>query len=529
MCLSWLIGQNSWAQSNLEYVVESAPFGQLNELKTLIKDEIDDVFVSVSVQTRNVIGRTKEQQALPGFGDTPTDKVSADFETNKLFSYKIVTLLVTTENFDVDSLKRKISEQIVGLDVSSEANDILEIVAVDQFGEEAISKLKGEKIIELTPQELSSYNQKLNIIKESRRNQEPALQSIESALEQVKQFPSRYKEPLVQQLLEAASVSPPESPDWGIPDQASIILALMLLLIVIGLFYVGNSVRRMTAFAEEQAQEKQELSERSEAPQTEEPMSDLSLTMDGPLSTTKQLEDQPFAFLQEFGLDELSLLLKDESPQVQAYIISQIEDSYQVAEVLKTLTPRDQARLIQELGNLNKLLLKEFKTIENQLKSKVDTISENKGLAFDGTSLAVELLNRVDLNSRKQIIDSLDASQAQRLKAQLEKGIFVFDALPFVPDFLLKKVIVGQQMIRNALMAIKRADPKVQEAIKACINEVNRRQVEETIERNPSDQAILMSRDRVINTLLRVAEREGVDLSDYYKAWEKQQLLENKA
>jgi flagellar motor switch protein FliG len=147
----------------------------------------------------------------------------------------------------------------------------------------------------------------------------------------------------------------------------------------------------------------------------------------------------PFAFLMDLDIEQVKLLLKNESPQVLAVIIPHLAPE-RAAQVLGSLPPEVQVPVVQRMAHLTQINPEVLRRAEGSLREKVRAQGQIVTQEVDGQAVLAEILRNMAPGPERAIMESLQR-QDRTLAQALSKRLMTMDVLFAIPDRDLEKVL----------------------------------------------------------------------------------------
>jgi flagellar motor switch protein FliG len=147
----------------------------------------------------------------------------------------------------------------------------------------------------------------------------------------------------------------------------------------------------------------------------------------------------PFAFLMDLDVEQVKLLLKNESPQVLAVIIPHLSPE-RGAQVLGSLPPEVQVPVVQRMANLTQINPEVLRRAEGTLRDKVRAQGQIVTQEVDGQAVLAEILRNMAPGPERAIMDSLQAQDHALAKA-LSRRLMTMDVLFAIPDRDLERLL----------------------------------------------------------------------------------------
>ena len=138
-----------------------------------------------------------------------------------------------------------------------------------------------------------------------------------------------------------------------------------------------------------------------------------------------QEEEKPFSYLEEKESDRILELLKDESNNVRALVLSYLKPQ-KAAEVIKKLAPEDKKEVIVQLAHTKKILPDVLKRVDKAIHEKALKQIDIKTNVIDGKGVLAEILKKMDFSQEQDIISSLGENDPG-LAEDLQSRLFTID------------------------------------------------------------------------------------------------------
>lgn len=170
----------------------------------------------------------------------------------------------------------------------------------------------------------------------------------------------------------------------------------------------------------------------------------------------------PFKALNKVDAGHLLELIKGEHPQTIAVVLAYL-DPDQGGFILKGLPNELQSDVVFRLANLEKTSQEMVDEVDKILQGKVKSLGATKQYRAGGVDTVVELLNRVDKESERGILESIESKDTM-LGEEIRKKMFVFDDLVLVDDRGIQKILKHVET-KDLIVALKGAEEGIREKI----------------------------------------------------------------
>jgi flagellar motor switch protein FliG len=159
----------------------------------------------------------------------------------------------------------------------------------------------------------------------------------------------------------------------------------------------------------------------------------------------------PFSFLMDLDIEQVKLLLKNESPQVLAVIIPHLAPE-RAAQVLSSLPPELQAPVVRRMARLEQINPEVLRQAEGTLREKVRAQGQIVTQEVDGQAVLTEILRNMPPGSERAIMEVLERED-RGLAHALSKRLMTMDVLFAIPNRDLEKLLRDFSETELALIA----------------------------------------------------------------------------
>jgi len=175
----------------------------------------------------------------------------------------------------------------------------------------------------------------------------------------------------------------------------------------------------------------------------------------------------PFAFLMDLELEQVNLLLKNESGPVLAVILPHLKAEL-AAELITRLPVEKQKDVAARIARLDKIDPEVLRRAEAVLKEKVRTQGQIVTREVDGMSVLAEILKQMDPGSERRILSELKL-QDESLARDLDKRLYSPDILITMMDRDLQAVL-REFSERELALLMKGLDERQRERLAANVS-----------------------------------------------------------
>jgi len=209
---------------------------------------------------------------------------------------------------------------------------------------------------------------------------------------------------------------------------------------------------------------------------------------------------QTFKFVKETNLKRLLYLIKNEPPETMALILSYLTPD-QAAKVFSSLSPELQLQVALNLTTVKEMDERVVRRIEGNIREKIDLL---KG----GVDDFVEIFDRLDKNSRENILNALEKKNP-KLAKKIRDLTFSFEQIATLDNSTLR-IILEEVNTGDLAIALRRAIEEVKSKIMENMSAGGAVLLKEEMEfgKPVTVQAIEEQQQKIVNLILRL-EREG--------------------
>lgn len=177
---------------------------------------------------------------------------------------------------------------------------------------------------------------------------------------------------------------------------------------------------------------------------------------------TSSLQTRPFDFIRRTDPSHLFNFIQSEHPQTIALILAYLEPT-KASIILSQLNSEIQSDVARRIATMDRTSPDVLREVERVLEKKLSTLSNEDYTSAGGVESIVEILNLVDRQTEKLIIEKLEEDDPE-LAEEIKKRMFVFEDIVLLDDKAIQKVLrdVDTQEMAKALKAV---DPEVQDKI----------------------------------------------------------------
>ena len=223
-------------------------------------------------------------------------------------------------------------------------------------------------------------------------------------------------------------------------------------------------------------------------------------------------QKRSFDFIRKVDYKTLLMIIQNEHPQTIAIILS-YATADQASHILSELPKDIQVDVIKRISNLDRASPEVIGIVENMLEKRLASISSVNLMECGGVNYIAEIMNRVDRQTEKYILDELKEDSPD-LADEIKKLMFVFDDIVYL-DNLEIQCFIREVDIKDLTVALKAAGEEVSNAI---LSNMSQRQ-QETIKtdmqylHNVRMRDVEEAQQRIVATIRRLEEAGEIIIS----------------
>ncbi|MDH4128381.1 MAG: flagellar motor switch protein FliG [Spirochaetota bacterium] len=195
---------------------------------------------------------------------------------------------------------------------------------------------------------------------------------------------------------------------------------------------------------------------------------------------SKNIIRKPFEFLNKIGIDEIIFLLKNEHPQTIALTLSYLNPDV-ASSVLKGLHPDLQAPIAKKIAKIERVSPSVIIDTENVLKSKLSQISNGEVKRVNGVNVIAEILNNMDRDNEKNILESIE-DDSEELADEIKEKMFLFEDIAGLIDREIQKIIELASTSDLAL-ALKGEESEIRDRFFSNMSKTRKIEIEDEMKR----------------------------------------------
>lgn len=219
------------------------------------------------------------------------------------------------------------------------------------------------------------------------------------------------------------------------------------------------------------------------------------------------LQVLPFDFVKKTDPAQLISFIQEEHPQTIALILAHLAPS-QSASVLSGLPQEIRAEVARRMAIMDRTPPEVIREIERVLQTKMSSIVSQSYTAVGGLKSLVDVLNCVDRQTEKTILESLSENNPE-LAEEIKRMMFVFEDIVILDDASIQKVL-REVDIKELSLALKGVNDDVATRIFRNMSERASNMLREDMEfMGPVRLRAVEESQQKIVTIIRRLEESG--------------------
>jgi len=224
------------------------------------------------------------------------------------------------------------------------------------------------------------------------------------------------------------------------------------------------------------------------------------------------IHSKGFSLLKDIDPKQLTSFLQNEHPQTISLILTQLNPNH-AASVLSELTPELQGEVALRIATMEKIAPEILQEIEQTLEGHFERSAGGEMSSSGGAKAIAEVLNLIDTTAEKNILQSLEAEDAD-LAAEIKNMMFVFDDLVLLDDRSIQRLLKEIET-KDIAVALKATSDEVKKKIFANVSERVAVMIQEEMEfMGPTRLSdVEAAQTRIVEAVRRLEEEGQVIIS----------------
>ena len=221
------------------------------------------------------------------------------------------------------------------------------------------------------------------------------------------------------------------------------------------------------------------------------------------------IEARPFEFLRRTPPEQIVAFLRSEAPQTMALCIANLHTQL-AAEVLAQLSPDTQAEVALRIATMNETSPDVIKEVEAVMRQKLANVISQEYSAAGGVDSLVDILNRADRGTERNVLDRLSESDAD-LAEEIRMMLFVFEDIVKLDDRGVQ-VLLKEIDQKDLALALRGVSEEVRDKVVSNMSQRAAEMLLEEIEYQPPQlrRVVEEAQGRIVARVRALEEAEAI-------------------
>lgn len=175
----------------------------------------------------------------------------------------------------------------------------------------------------------------------------------------------------------------------------------------------------------------------------------------------------PFTYLKEKTKEEILALVKGESAQIIAIVLSYLEPKA-AADVINIMDAAQKKEVVLRLAKMQKVSPDVIQAIDKTIHEKASKQVRDDSLRIDGRGALAQILKRMDLDAEQEILSSLERTDPE-LSRDLQQNLFTLDDVVHADEKFLQKKLASMSD-KDIAYLIAAKEPEFERKILSCVS-----------------------------------------------------------
>jgi len=224
---------------------------------------------------------------------------------------------------------------------------------------------------------------------------------------------------------------------------------------------------------------------------------------------SSRTESRPFEFLSRAPPERTATLLRSESPQTVALVLSNLPTGL-AAGVLARLPEPQQPDIALRIARMGETSAQVVKQVEEVVRQKLSVAGEQEFSASGGTKALAEILNHADRSTERNVLETL-AESDQELAEEVRAMLFVFEDIVKLEERAIQQVLREADQ-KDLVLALRGAPENVKELVLTNMSERGAEMLKEEMEIQPPQRKrdIDAAQSRIVAVVRRLEEAGAI-------------------
>ena len=191
--------------------------------------------------------------------------------------------------------------------------------------------------------------------------------------------------------------------------------------------------------------------------------------------------EKPFEYLNDIDKERINLLLKEESVQVKALVLSRLNPK-KAASVINLMDSKEKSEVAFRLLKLEPVSPEVIKSLDEALHKKLLLQNSQKTNSIDGKNVLAEILKKMSFSTENSILSKI-SSEEPSLANDLRERLFTVDDVVNSDDRFIQETLMMYSNYEIACLVYKK-DENFTKKIFQCISQGRISQVQDELNIN---------------------------------------------
>jgi flagellar motor switch protein FliG len=224
------------------------------------------------------------------------------------------------------------------------------------------------------------------------------------------------------------------------------------------------------------------------------------------------IERRPFEFLRRTPAEQIVVFLRNESPQTQALVISNLHTTL-AAQVLSQIDPEDQANVALRVAMMSETRPEVVQQVENVMRTRLSAVGAQEYATAGGVKSLADILNHSDRSTERNVLDEL-AKQDGELAEEIRMLLFTFEDVVKLDDRSIQMVLKEVDQ-KDLAIALRGVSDDVRDRIFKNMSERGAEMLKEEIDFQPPQRKRVVeeAQGRIVGIVRRLEETGAIVIS----------------
>jgi flagellar motor switch protein FliG len=224
------------------------------------------------------------------------------------------------------------------------------------------------------------------------------------------------------------------------------------------------------------------------------------------------IERRPFEFLRRTPAEQISVFLRNESPQTIALVVANLHTTL-AAQVLSQLEPDEQAEVAKRIAKMAETRPEVVAQVETVMRQKLSNIVAQEYAAAGGVKSLADILNHSDRTTERNVLDELAKNESE-LADEVRLLLFTFEDVVKLDDRSIQMVLKEVDQ-KDLAIALRGVSEDVRARIFSNMSERGAELLREEIDFQPPQRkrVIEEAQGRIVGVVRRLEEAGAVVIS----------------